>query len=90
MIFHDDGEVVVENVATFVDEAQFEAVFILQGICLEVAKHSGCRQIVCKPGRSKNLRSGGALGVCFQSSLKLVEMFQCNLTCCSYSMSQTI
>ena len=50
MVLHDDGEVIIEDVVAIMNETQFEAILILQCICLEVAKHCSCWQIVCKPG----------------------------------------
>ena len=52
MVLHDDGQVVVENNASIMHKPQLEAILILQGIGLKVTKHSGCWEIVCKPGRS--------------------------------------
>ena len=47
VVLDDNGEVVIEIHFPLVNEPQLEAIFVLQCTCLEVAKHSGGREVVC-------------------------------------------
>ena len=54
MVFYHDVEVVVNDDVCLVDEAQLVSILILQLIGLQVAKHSGSWEVVCKPVRGES------------------------------------
>ena len=49
MVFDDDGEVIVDHSSPIMHKAKLEPVLVLDLIGLQVAKHSGSREVVSQP-----------------------------------------
>ena len=59
MVLDDDVEMVVDNDVIGKREAEFEAIFILYLLSLQVLEDCGGRQIVSQPGMEGGGREGG-------------------------------
>ena len=49
MVLDDDGQVIVDDSSLIVHKAELEAIFVLNLVGLQVAKHGGSREIVGQP-----------------------------------------